>query len=61
MKRVSENNTLRAKSVTRFKVITSDYSKLLAKRNISFVALDLLHEMSRIVRDGDRPVCGIRG
>lgn len=61
MKRVSENNTLRAKSVTRFKVITSDYSKLLGQVNINVLALDLLYEMSRIVRDGDRPVCGIRG
>lgn len=49
------------KSVTLYQAITSHCSKLLVKVNISIMALDLLYENRRLMRDGDRPVCGIGG
>lgn len=58
---MSENNTLCMKSVTLYQAITSHCSKLLVKVNISIMALDLLYENRRLMRDGDRPVCGIGG
>lgn len=58
---MSENNTLYVKSVTLYLAIAVHCSKLLVKINISIMALDLLGENRRPMRDGDRPVCEISG